>query len=143
MFGNPPERYRLRLKVASLREHGETLETATEHRLEVTLPKGKSPLNGRAAQWVDENRHRIPIDPEEFFVDLSQAPPPAKAHATPACSNCGARGGVLTRCSAARDSCEDCTLRCPTCGRALCLSCGERACASCAPVAADAAATEA
>lgn len=198
VFGNPPERYRLRLKVTSLREHGETLETATEHRLEVIMPKGyprdaplcrmltpvfhpniaphavcvgdnwtagepidlliqrvgeilafqsyniKSPLNGRAAQWVDEHRDRIPVDPEEFFVDLSQAPPPATSLATPACTNCGARGGILTACSAGHDSCEDCTLRCPTCSRALCLSCDEKACASCAPpLATDPAATEA
>jgi ubiquitin-protein ligase len=47
----------------------------------------KSPLNGRAAQWVDEHRDRLPIDPEEFFVDLSQAPPPAAAQGVPACAN--------------------------------------------------------
>ena len=40
VFGNPPERYRLRLKVKSLREHGEVIETVTEHRLEVTMPHG-------------------------------------------------------------------------------------------------------
>ena len=31
----------------------------------------KSPLNGRAAQWVEEHLDRLPIDREEFFVDLS------------------------------------------------------------------------
>ncbi len=109
VFGSPPERYRLRLKVKSLREHGTAIETADEHRLEITMPRGyprdaplfrmltpvfhpniaphavcvgddwtagepldnliqrvgeilgfqsyntKSPLNGRAAQWVEEN----------------------------------------------------------------------------------------
>ena len=40
VFGNPPERYRLRLKVKSLRERGEVIETVTEHRLEVSMPRG-------------------------------------------------------------------------------------------------------
>src|SRR5436190_6661426 len=131
--GNPPERYRLRLQVRSLRERGDRIEIADEHRLEVTMPSGyprdaplfrmltpvfhpniaphavcigddwtagepidqlvqrvgeilayqsyntKSPLNGRAAQWVDEHRDRLPVDPEEFFLDLSAAPPPSEA----------------------------------------------------------------
>lgn len=187
VFGNPPERYRLLLKVNSLRERGEELETATEHRLEITMPKGyprdaplfrmltpvfhpniaphavcigddwtagealdlliqrvgemlayqsyntKSPLNGRAAQWVDEHRDRIPIDPQEFFVDLSHEPAPAPAaDAPPACANCGTRGVALIPCQAGHASCADCTPRCPTCARALCLVCGERTCAACA-----------
>ncbi len=186
VFGNPPERYRLLLKVRSLREHGEALETATEHRLEVTMPKGyprdaplfrmltpvfhpniaphavcvgdnwtagealdhliqrvgellayqsynvKSPLNGRAAQWVDEHRDQLPIDPQEFFIDLSHAPEPSAADpARPACSNCGAGGVALIPCSAGHASCADCTPRCATCARALCLVCGERVCAAC------------
>src|SRR5262252_10204597 len=129
VFGNPPERYRLRLKVKSLREQGDALTTVDDHRLEVFMPRGyprdaplcrmltpvfhpniaphavcigdhwtasepldlliqrvgellayqsyntKSPLNGRAAQWVDEHRDQLPIDAEEFFRDLSVAPP--------------------------------------------------------------------
>src|SRR3954471_23943107 len=112
--GNPPERYRIKLKVKSLREKGDQIETVDEHRLEVTMPRGyprdaplfrmltpvfhpniapravcigdnwtasepldlliqrvgellayqsytiKSPLSGRAAQWVDEHRDQIP-----------------------------------------------------------------------------------
>jgi hypothetical protein len=185
VFGNPPERYRLLIKVKSLRERGEELETATEHRLEVTMPKGyprdaplfrmltpvfhpniaphavcigdnwtageaidlliqrvgellayqsyniKSPLNGRAAQWVDEHRDRIPIDPQEFFIDLSHEPARPAADAPPACSNCGARGGALHPCDAGHASCDDCTPRCATCARTLCLLCGQQQCAVC------------
>jgi len=187
VFGNPPERYRLVLKVKSLRERGETIETATEHRLEVTMPRGyprdapmfrmltpvfhpniaphavcigdnwtagepldqliqrvgeilayqsyntKSPLNGRAAQWVDEHRAQLPIDPEEFFVDLA-ALPAVDDHAA-ACSNCGARaaaGPALTPCSAGHALCGDCVMRCQICARVLCLTCGENACPACA-----------
>jgi hypothetical protein len=185
VFGNPPERYRLVLKVKSLREHGEALETATEHRLEVTMPNGyprdaplfrmltpvfhpniaphavcigddwtagepldhliqrvgeilayqsyntKSPLNGRAAQWVDENRDRLPIDPEEFFVELSAAPPPTAELAIPACSNCGAREAALAPCGTGHVMCPDCAVRCSTCSTLLCLSCGDATCRTC------------
>jgi hypothetical protein len=186
VFGNPPERYRLRLRVKSLRELGDTIETVTEHRLELTMPRGyprdaplcrmltpvfhpniaphavcvgdnwtagepidllvqrvgeilayqsyniKSPLNGRAAQWVDEHRDRLPIDREEFFVDLSQAPPPVAAQGVPACANCGARGGSLLSCSAGHAVCADCGIACARCGTVQCLVCGNFPCRACA-----------
>ncbi|TMQ12253.1 MAG: hypothetical protein E6J90_06590 [Deltaproteobacteria bacterium] len=184
VFGNPPERYRLRLQVKSLRERGEVIEAATEHRLEVTLPRGyprdaplfrmltpvfhpniaphavcigddwsagesldhlvqrvgeilafqsyntKSPLNGRAAQWVDEHRDQLPIDAEEFFRDLSAAPPPAAELAVPACANCGVRG-ELAPCRAGHRVCGDCAVHCPSCAGLLCLACGDRTCPAC------------
>jgi hypothetical protein len=185
VFGNPPERYRLILKVKSLRERGEDIETALEHRLEITMPRGyprdaplfrmltpvfhpniaphavcigdnwtasepidqlvqrvgeilayqsyntKSPLNGRAARWVDEHRDHLPIDAEEFFVDLSQAPAPV-ADAAAACSNCGARPIALAPCGRGHALCIDCEIRCPTCRGLLCLSCGDATCRTCA-----------
>lgn len=190
VFGNPPERYRLLIKVKSLRERGDAIETATEHRLEVTMPRGyprdapmfrmltpvfhpniaphavcigddwtagesidhliqrvgeilayqsyntKSPLNGRAAQWVDEHRDRLPVDPEEFFLDLSAAPPSSAEHAIPACANCGARGGALVPCRAGHLACGDCAIRCPACANLLCLTCGDRTCTTCQATAA-------
>jgi ubiquitin-protein ligase len=187
VVGNPPERYRVLLKVRSLRERGDEIVLAHEHRLEVTLPKGyprdapvfrmltpvfhpniaphavcigdhwtasealdaliqrvgemlayqsyniKSPLNGRAAQWVDEHRDQVPTDRDEFFLDLSHAPAQVADASVPACGNCGARGVALNRCQANHGSCQDCTPHCPTCGRALCLQCGENAktCTAC------------
>ncbi len=186
VFGSPPERYRLRLKVKSLREHGTAIETADEHRLEITMPRGyprdaplfrmltpvfhpniaphavcvgddwtagepldnliqrvgeilgfqsyntKSPLNGRAAQWVEENRAQLPIDASEFFIDLAAAPPPPAELAVPSCTNCGGTEGPLVPCDASHRMCPDCTLRCQSCARLLCLTCGERACRACA-----------
>lgn len=183
--GNPPDRYRLLLKVKSLRERGDAIEPAEEHRLEVSLPRGyprdaplfrmltpvfhpniaphavcigdnwtasesldlliqrvgeilayqsyntKSPLNGRAAQWVDLNRDRVPVDREEFFVDLLAAPEPPRATAATACSNCRSTGGELTPCAVDHVLCADCTIRCDTCSRVICLSCGDRRCAVC------------
>ena len=185
VFGNPPERYRLVLKVKSLRERGETLEIAGEHRLEITMPRGyprdapmfrmltpvfhpniaphavcigddwtagepidqlvqrvgeilayqsyntKSPLNGRAAQWVDEHKGELPIDREEFFLDLAAAPPRSAEMAIPACSNCGARGSELRACGAGHVLCADCAIHCPSCGRLVCLSCGHKTCQAC------------
>jgi ubiquitin-protein ligase len=33
----------------------------------------KSPLNGRAARWVEDNLERLPLEREEFFLDLTAA----------------------------------------------------------------------
>lgn len=185
VFGNPPDRYRMRLHVRSLRERGETVEVATEHRLEITLPRGyprdapmfrmltpvfhpniaphavcigddwtagepldllvqrvgeilgyqsyniKSPLNGRAAQWVEQNPTALPVDREEFFRDLREAP--VEDHAVPACANCGARGGPLVTCAVGHGLCADCRQFCGHCGQALCLVCGTFPCRSCTP----------
>lgn len=184
VFGNPPERYRLLLRVKSLRERGDVIETVAEHRLEVSMPHGyprdaplfrmltpvfhpniaphavcigddwtasepldllvqrvgeilafqsyntKSPLNGRAAQWVDEHRDQIPIDREEFFVDLSAAPRPEADVAV--CRNCGspARAGIV--CSEWHTLCGDCGITCSRCNQVLCLVCGTYPCRACA-----------
>jgi hypothetical protein len=33
----------------------------------------KSPLNGRAAEWAERNLDRLPLDPEDFFIDVDAA----------------------------------------------------------------------
>jgi hypothetical protein len=79
----------------------------------------------------------LPIDPEEFFVDLSAVPVSAAELAIPACSNCGARDVALASCAAGHALCADCEVRCSTCAGLLCLSCGAMICPACqaAPVA--------
>ena len=185
VFGNPPERYRLLLKVKSLRERGDVVEPATEHRLEVTMPRGyprdaplfrmltpvfhpniaphavcigddwtagepldlliqrvgeilafqsyntKSPLNGRAAQWVDQHRDQLPIDRDEFFIDLAAAPEPA-ADTALACANCAARTDALVGCGAGHRLCADCAITCTGCTTVLCLVCKTYPCPTCA-----------
>jgi predicted Zn finger-like uncharacterized protein len=37
----------------------------------------KSPLNGEAARWVEQNLHRLPLDPVILFVDTAKPMPPA------------------------------------------------------------------
>ena len=186
VFGNPPERYRLLLKVKSLRERGEQIEVETVHRLEVTMPHGyprdaplfrmltpvfhpniaphtvcigdhwtasesldqliqrvgeilafqsyntQSPLNGRAAQWVDQNREKLPIDHEEFFVDLETAAASSTSLAAAACENCGAKNVTLTACEADHILCGDCAVPCPRCSRVQCTVCGTYPCRACA-----------
>jgi ubiquitin-protein ligase len=181
--GNPPDRYRLVLKVRSLREKGDRLVIAKEHRLEVVLPKGyprdapicrmltpvfhpniaphavcigdhwtaaesldtmiqrvgemlafqsynvKSPLNGKAAAWVEGNQAKLPLEREEFFRDLGLAPV-VEAPQT-RCSNCGATAGALEPCGSGHVLCPDCGARCATCGTLLCLACGVAACPRC------------
>lgn len=182
--GNPPDRYRLKLKVRSLRERGTEIEIVDEHRLEVTLPQGyprdaplfrmltpvfhpniaphavcigdnwsageqldllvqrvgeilafqsyniKSPLNGRAARWVDEHHDRIPIDREEFFVDVSR-PSAAPIEVAAPCKNCGGPASDLV-CGARHALCGDCGVTCSNCDRVLCVLCGTVPCRACA-----------
>jgi ubiquitin-protein ligase len=184
VIGNPPDRYRLVLRVRSLRERGGAIEPADEHRLEIVLPQGyprdaplvrmltpvfhpniaphavcvgdhwsaaepldalvqrvgemlayqsyntKSPLNGVAAQWVDQHRDQVPTDREEFFIDLSSAP--AEEARAGSCANCGARDVELAPCPAGHEMCGDCQMVCGGCGRKLCLTCGTVPCPWCA-----------
>ena len=99
----------------------------------------KSPLNGRAAQWVDEHRDQLPIDREEFFIDLHGAPE-AVADAAVVCANCGAaaNGDGSATCPAAHALCGDCAMVCKTCGTVLCLVCNTYPCVPCARAAAEA-----
>ncbi len=92
----------------------------------------KSPLNGRAAQWVEENLDRLPIDKEEFFVDLSAAAPAAAESVGRRCANCESRSDSFEECTQGHLLCSNCVARCETCGELLCLLCGTTRCATCA-----------
>jgi ubiquitin-protein ligase len=91
----------------------------------------KSPLNGRAAQWVEEHSERVPTDRTEFFLDLSAVPAVAEPEAQQ-CANCQATGVPMQPCVAQGHTlCGDCRMFCPMCGRVLCLACGESTCPAC------------
>jgi ubiquitin-protein ligase len=92
----------------------------------------KSPLNGRAAQWVDEHVSEVPTDARDFFIDVASASAHAPADAPAGrCANCGATEAPFEDCGRAHALCRDCLVRCPTCSRLLCLVCGESRCATC------------
>ena len=185
--GNPPDRYRLVMRVRSLREQGERVDLAREHRLEITLPKGyprdapvcrmltpvfhpniaphtvcigdhwsaaerldemiqrvgemlgfqshnvQSPLNGQAARWVEEHMHRLPIEKEEFFIDLSTIEHrDVNSARQDQCSNCGAKDKPLEPCGTGHVLCGDCVAHCKVCGTIVCLTCGSTSCKACA-----------
>ena len=91
----------------------------------------KSPLNGRAAQWVEEHLGELPVDKGELFVYLSQEPPPATAESA-ACANCGATGVPLRACDQGHGIIRpDCVVLCPTQQHVLCLACGTKRCRPC------------
>jgi ubiquitin-protein ligase len=94
----------------------------------------KSPLNGQAARWVEEHLTRLPIEREEFFLDLADAE--RREAKTGQCTNCGAARPPLAPCGQGHFLCADCVERCPKCGAVLCLSCGASTCARCTQAAA-------
>ncbi len=181
--GNPPERYRLLLRVASLREIVGQIVEAIDHRVEVVLGHGyprdapvfrmltpvfhpniaphavcigdhwtasesldnliqrvgemlalqsynlKSPLNGRAAQWVAEHPMRVPTDRQPFFVDLEDA---SQMPVAALCANCAASSVALERCASGHSICGDCQLPCVSCESFICLACDGNVCQRCA-----------
>ena len=92
----------------------------------------KSPLNGHAAQWVDQNPGRLPTDRQEFFVDVAVEPERPESGAS-ACANCGVPAGEERACVRGHALCDDCRSECRECGGLLCLACGVVSCSSCTP----------
>lgn len=95
----------------------------------------QSPLNGAAAQWVDENLARLPVDRAELVIDLQAAPEKDPAIR---CGNCNtpapddsAYRAAPAVCKNRHWLCPDCSVRCTTCDAQLCLACGESACPRC------------
>ncbi len=111
----------------------------------------KSPRNGEAARWAEDNMGRFPVDP----VGLSWVkpeteggiprPPEETTSASEAgssppqgftCENCGAKGpaGSSAECSEHHVVCPDCVLACGVCGKELCVLCSFSQCSSCKTV---------
>lgn len=95
----------------------------------------KSPLNGLAAKWADENGHRFPLLKKEFFIDLNTASAPSPAmDGGHQCGNCGDVSEELTACPDGHRLCPQCAPICEECGRLICLQCGMTRCPECNPV---------
>lgn len=92
----------------------------------------KSPLNGEAAQWVESNLNKLPLDREEFFIDL-EAPLNARDDAREGkCSNCQGASSSFERCELGHLLCGECVTRCKNCDSLICLCCEPVRCNSCA-----------
>lgn len=95
----------------------------------------KSPLNGEAARWADQNQHLLPIDSTDLWPaeegprSMPQARP--RDADEPRCVNCGAHGAVakLAADVQRRWICHDCVGECPVCGGRVVV--GESLCAAC------------
>jgi ubiquitin-protein ligase len=103
----------------------------------------KSPRNGEAAKWAEQNINRFPIDnielhlekrPEEIVVQrgsVSPLSPPLAAQLsggeirTVTCQNCGGRGPITQfhECNNGHLVCPDCSIECAKCGKNLCILC--------------------
>jgi hypothetical protein len=90
----------------------------------------KSPLNGAAAQWVEANLDRLPLDNTEFFLDLEAAPRVAPL-VRERCGNCSNLTGPFAACAKGHLLCDDCVMLCDRCRSVLCLVCGILKCARC------------
>jgi ubiquitin-protein ligase len=90
----------------------------------------KSPLNGEAAQWVEDNLGRLPLDNTEFFLDLEIAPPVAPT-ALRRCGNCSKQTEPFVACAAGHLLCGDCALFCEWCRTVICLVCDLSKCGHC------------
>jgi len=93
----------------------------------------KSPLNGEAARWVDENVQRLPIDAREFFMDLREAERRIQTGEIDlSCANCGQMAPVdAMQCTKSHRLCLDCLVQCGSCNQVLCLTCGVLECERC------------
>lgn len=92
----------------------------------------KSPLNGDAAQWVEQHPDQLPTDMEEFFLDLEDSPITSPANDESVCANCGCSSSSLTLCQAGHALCDDCLVDCENChSTKICLVCGSAICSQC------------
>jgi ubiquitin-protein ligase len=90
----------------------------------------KSPLNGAAARWVDENQDQVPTDPR----DLTPQRWTESGRSTTAenqCANCSASGVNLTRCVNGHVVCASCMVECTRCNKSICLLCRPETCSQC------------
>ncbi|UCH95801.1 MAG: hypothetical protein JSV88_02855 [Candidatus Aminicenantes bacterium] len=119
----------------------------------------KSPLNGEAAKWAEENISGLPIDTidldlekrlEDIIVDKKEvehfkaAEIQKKEEKTGviasedvesirSCSNCQAKGANVRffTCDEGHVVCADCIIECQTCGKTICLLCSFARCSIC------------
>jgi len=91
----------------------------------------KSPLNGAAARWVDENQGLLPTDARDFSPQAIHVPEP-QAPSAALCQNCHGSSRALTRCAQGHRVCADCLVGCTRCGGRYCLLCKLESCVVCA-----------
>ncbi|HYG75181.1 MAG TPA: ubiquitin-conjugating enzyme E2 [Planctomycetota bacterium] len=101
----------------------------------------KSPLNGEAAKWVEENSASLPLDTFDFGSMLAVGEAVGRSSdgkmlAGDTCANCGKNGSTesMSVCLNSHVCCENCKLHCQLCDAVVCLKCALLTCASCKAV---------
>lgn len=80
----------------------------------------KSPLNGEAARWIEENKARAPLDPTSLLPEEEPNVPPAPATGVPPTATATAANGtaaVRPPPVSAVDSSAKLRIACPACGK--------------------------
>jgi hypothetical protein len=98
----------------------------------------KSPLNGEAAKWVDQNKDKVPLDTFDFSSLLFVGETTGRSAdgtliAGDVCANCGKKddSSRMMVCANGHTACPDCVSKCPLCGKVICLKCTMVTCAVC------------
>lgn len=98
----------------------------------------KSPLNGDAAKWSQENQDRLPLDTFDFTSLLSIGEAVSRNQdgtsvAGGVCANCGkqAVADEMKVCSSSHVACPECVMDCPVCHKPVCLKCNLVTCSTC------------
>jgi len=92
----------------------------------------KSPLNGEAAKWVEENLQKVPLDRTSFLIIDEEHSPAVADDERAVCSNCGDQTEAsLRRCDRNHLLCSACAAYCKSCGQLLCMLCGVMVCRTC------------
>jgi ubiquitin-protein ligase len=100
----------------------------------------KSPLNGEAAKWAEQNMSKLPLDTTDFGTLLVAGEAvgvnaDGSLRAGQACVNCGREAAPdqppLVVCAGGHTACPECLIECPTCNSSLCVKCARTACSIC------------
>jgi len=98
----------------------------------------KSPLNGEAAKWAEENKGQLPLDTFDFSSLLSIGEAVGRGTsgelvAGAVCANCGKHDDAqqMRVCVNMHTACPACVTTCPICNAVLCLKCPQFTCALC------------
>ena len=114
----------------------------------------KSPLNGEAAKWAEENIRRFPIDDVNLepirnsiepaseiqpIENIAYMPPQLEVieiNQDQSCTNCGAGSKTvpIRTCSNGHVVCQDCMIDCANCGKKLCVLCSLIKCSTCGKI---------
>lgn len=101
----------------------------------------KSPLNGEAARWAEQNKARLPIDKFDFSSIIEKSDKilsrnqveNIRTEQSVKCCNCGKiiPGNKSVVCASSHVVCAGCAITCAICGKQLCLQCIVNRCSYC------------